>query len=74
MSNNHIIILYLIFINIILNNIIKFKIIIFIKKDNINYIIIISKSNIYQDFNIQILDIFKYDLSNILIFNNYNEK
>ena len=30
-----------------LNNIIKFRVIIFIKKDNINYIIIILRSNIY---------------------------
>ena len=68
------IILYLIFIKIILNNIIKLKIIIFIKKDNINYITIILKSNIYSNFDIQILNIFKHDLSNILIFNIYNEK
>ena len=36
--------------------------------------IIISRSNIYQNFDIQILDIFKVDLSSILLFNIYNEK
>ena len=74
MSNNHVIIFYLIFINIISNSVIKLKVIIFIKKDNANYIIIISKLNIYQDFDIQILDIFKINLLNILLFNIYNEK
>ena len=47
---------------------------IFIKKDNIYYYIIILKPDIYQDFDIQILNIFKIDLSNILLFNIYNEK
>ena len=74
MSNNHVTISYPAFINIILNNITRSRVIIFIKKDNINYIIIISKLDIYQDFDIQILDIFKHDLLNILIFNIYNEK
>ena len=68
------IILYLIYINIISNNAIRSRVIIFIKKDNINYIIIISKLNIYQEFDVQILDISRYDLLNILLFNVYNKK
>ena len=36
--------------------------------------IITLKPDICQDFNVQILNIFKHDLSNILIFNIYNEK
>ena len=68
------IILYSIFINIILNNVIRLRVIIFIKKNNANYMTIILRSNIYQDSDIQILDISRHDLLNILIFNIYNEK
>ena len=50
-NNNYIIMLYSVFNNIISNCIIKLRVILFIKK-NINHIIIILKSNIYQDLNI----------------------
>ena len=46
----------------------------FVKKDSANHMIITSRSDIYQDFDVQILDIFKVDLSSILLFNVYNEK
>ena len=67
-------ILYPTFINIISNNTIRSRVITFIKKDSVNHITIILRSNIYQDFDIQILNISRHDLSNILIFNIYNEK
>ena len=74
MNNNHVTISHPAFINIISNCIIKFKMMIFINKKYINHIIVTSKPDIYQNFNIQMFNIFKHDLLSILLFNVYNEK
>ena len=73
-NNNYITILYLAFNNIVSNCIIKLKVIIFVKKNIANHIIIISRPNIYQNSDVQILNIFRHDLLNILLFNVYNKK
>ena len=46
MSSDHVIISYSIFINIVLNNIIRPRVMAFVKKDNANHMIIISKLDI----------------------------
>ena len=73
-NNNYVTISYLVFINIAPNNVTRFKVIIFINKNNIEHVIIISKPDTYQDPNIQMLNIFRDDLLNIRLFNIYNEK
>ena len=52
MSSNHVTISHLAFINIISNNVTRLRIMTFIKKDNVNYMTIISRPDIYQDFDI----------------------
>ena len=73
-NNNYVIILYLVFINIVLNSVARPRVIVFINKNNTEHVTITLRPDIYQDFNIQILNIFRDDLLNIRLFNIYNEK
>ena len=52
MSNNHVTILYPVFINIVSNSVERPRVIIFINKNSIEHVIIISRPDIYQDPNI----------------------
>ena len=74
MSNDHVTISHPTFINIIPNNATRPRVMTFIKKDSANHMTITPRPNIYQDSDIQVLDISRHDLPNILIFNVYNEK
>ena len=47
MNNDYVIISHSIFINIILNNVTRPRVITFVKKNNVNHMIIILKSDIY---------------------------
>ena len=73
-SNGHVTILYPIFINIAPNSIARPRVIAFINKNSAEHVTIISRPDIYQDFDIQVLDVFRDDLLNIRLFNVYNER
>ena len=74
MSSDHVTISYSAFINIISNNVMRLRVMIFVKKDSANHMTITLRPDIYQDSDVQVLDISRHDLPNILIFNVYNEK
>ena len=73
-NNNYITVLYPVFINIVSKSVARPKVMIFINKNSIEHVTVILRPDIYQDSNVQVLDIFRDDLLNIRLFNIYNKK